>query len=460
MDHYSNSMSNLTSALHKLDPHIQTSKAPDAADGTKSLSLDDFKTVLLSQGILDELEAATYLLPDKHGGLISLDSRAQANYNQILEQLLWFRRATNKLNPLQGYVIDSYGTSQADTPITVTLAPTLLEVSAPDSVYPGQTITVHCLIDSTDNDLLREVKLSLDDVILYQTPVQHQSSLQAVIPTKVSPGKHTLTVFVEPQDRFAGASATLPIDIFKIPIQVSVQIPKIAILPKSINIDGLISSDRIPLHDTQVEIHLDGNIGTARTTEDGSFSARLESAHDNFPSGLQRIEITAIPAEPWYSPLKVYSSVLIVGPVISGLILALLLLPGIILVYRARSPRRRIWGDSPTWPAKPEKSIVMSSVEHEKPVPADIGGRIISAYMTGLRVIETLTGIPMVYNNTLREFLDKATLRLTRAIPVFHQLTALAEVALYSSHDIDETTASKAEQLAHDIQLELANENI
>ena len=84
-----------------------------------------------------------------------------------------------------------------------------------------------------------------------------------------------------------------------------------------------------------------------------------------------------------------------------------------------------------------------------------IKGRILSVYLNGLGAVERVTSIPMTPHTTLREFLKAATPQLTTAIKPFAELTAIAEMALYSSHKLDENTAARAELLAGIIKEEL-----
>ncbi len=82
-------------------------------------------------------------------------------------------------------------------------------------------------------------------------------------------------------------------------------------------------------------------------------------------------------------------------------------------------------------------------------------GRVLSAYLSGLGIVEKVTGIPMAPQTTLREFLNAAASQLPTAIKPFVELTLVAENALYSTHKLDEDTAAKAERLAAIIKEEL-----
>ena len=82
-------------------------------------------------------------------------------------------------------------------------------------------------------------------------------------------------------------------------------------------------------------------------------------------------------------------------------------------------------------------------------------GRVLSAYLNGLGVVEKVTGIPMAPHTTLREFLNAVAPQLLMAIKPFVELTLIAENALYSAHKLDESIAVKAEQLTAIIKEEL-----
>lgn len=94
-----------------------------------------------------------------------------------------------------------------------------------------------------------------------------------------------------------------------------------------------------------------------------------------------------------------------------------------------------------------------------KPMLTDIKGRISSAYTNSLGIIENKTGIVMSPHITLREYLKATTPLLATAVSAFTELTAIAEVALYSAHSLEENTAGKAEQLTAIITEELHSES-
>jgi len=56
---------------------------------------------------------------------------------------------------------------------------------------------------------------------------------------------------------------------------------------------------------------------------------------------------------------------------------------------------------------------------------------------------------------TLREFLQMVTPLLTRTIKSFTELTNITEIALYSTHELDEAMATLAKELVVTIKKEL-----
>ena len=61
----------------------------------------------------------------------------------------------------------------------------------------------------------------------------------------------------------------------------------------------------------------------------------------------------------------------------------------------------------------------------------------------------------MTPNITLREFLNASTARLSVAVGSFIELTAMAEIALYSAHDPTPDSAARAKQIAGTIKEEM-----
>ena len=73
---------------------------------------------------------------------------------------------------------------------------------------------------------------------------------------------------------------------------------------------------------------------------------------------------------------------------------------------------------------------------------------MLRAYAAAVRVIGTVTNVPMRPQMTVREFLREILPELDGAAEAFAELTRLSEKALYSPYAPEADEAAKAESLA------------
>jgi hypothetical protein len=132
----------------------------------------------------------------------------------------------------------------------------------------------------------------------------------------------------------------------------------------------------------------------------------------------------------------------------------LVLLAALALVILA-SRKRRIKDVSYVTPGEVLKSPVLANNRTPAIKLTGIKGRIISAYRTGLIIIEKISGIRMAPHVTLREFLKTVTKVVPRITRPLTELTTMAENALYSDHRPPPETAATAEGFTADIKKEL-----
>ena len=510
-------------------------------------------TIHDAQSMLDDIEAATDTLADNLGVFAaSADSQLKQAYERQQENLSRLRQLINELNQLRE--------SLSLNPLTIIETSfhhsTFLEVSAPETAYPGLPITISGQVSSTGGNVARTVKVSLDNIQLDEIKTRDKFSLEITPPPQTSTGKHSLTVVATPQGNYSGTSKMLSIDISRMPIQMDIQVPQLVILPEPIQVSGKVyhnltpdhkllsypnqsssairyiytfhdnvdrtikvlldnaqlveknifhqfcleiitppqtSSDqhclkivvtpqerysgtskrpvinisRIPLQariltsvrDARVNLDFERSSSPTKTATDGSFTASVDTPFDLSLAGFQELTITIAPVEPWHAPLQLKRRVFIINPAHMGLMFAVFLSFGLLIYNRVR-----------TRPATlREEKVILQSPARDLPAVispprpkyefAGIKGRILSAYLSGLESVENKTGIPMAAHITLREFLKTATLRLPTAIKPFTELTAIAEVTLYSARGLDEDTATRAEQLAAIIKEELHGES-
>jgi len=342
------------------------------------------------------------------------------------------------------------GTSQ---PVPIMHYPTFLEVSAPGTGYTGLPITIGGQVSSTNGDIDRTIKISLDDIQLAETTVREQFSLEVTLPQQPSIGEHSLSIVVAPQERYSGASVSQAINISKLPIQIDIQTPQLVIIPKPIQISGKVYHDFGPFKDAQINLSFKNSSTTIRASASGSFTTSLESPFDLSLVGPQEITIAIQTAEPWQDSIKVKRKVLIINPASTGLILVILISLGIIAYQRGKSrPQEERIAPQPQL----RKLPAVVPIPHPKAKPTGSKDKILLAYARGLEAIQNISGIPMTPHATLREFLKAATPLSPTASKPFTALTELAELALYSAHRLEGSVAARAEQLAVTIEKETA----
>lgn len=331
---------------------------------------------------------------------------------------------------------------------------TLLELSAPKTAYPELSITLGGQISSTDGIVDRKIRVFLDNTQLVEQTARSQFHLE-LTPPQIPTGEHSLTVTVDSQWRYAGASRRLPLIISRLPIEADIEMPHLVIIPKPIQISGKVYHKDSPVPDAKVSLNFKNSSSTARTSTNGSFSTSLAAPLDLSLVGFQEIRIIIEPVQPWHTPLQVNRPILTISPANTGLMLVVLISLGLLAYKRGR-----------TSPIRPQEEIIPAQVSEPpaitptpltpklKPKPTGIKGQILSAYTSGLEAVEKHT-ISMAPHITLREFLKMVTPLLPTASTPFAELTTIAEVALYSVRKLDESIAARAEQLAATIKEEL-----
>ena len=441
--------------------------------------LDAVKTAIFDAHLLlQEIESATDVEADILGVFAaSATPQLKQIHQRLRESLYHLRELIDELNRLRQIINDD--------PFAVIRSshyyPTSLMVSAPKTAYPGLPITISGRVTSIGGKLDRKIRVLLDNYQLAEETLHGWFSIKVIPPPETTTGKHSLTVTTAPLGHHSGASEEVSIDILRLPIQTYIRVPRLIVLPRPIQVSGKVLHDYFPVQDARVSLAFRKSSVTARTATDGSFTTAVRppqlsvstpvSANPFFTTattagipldlslvGLQELTATIEPAEPWYTPLQIKRLVFAVNPVNISLMLVAFFALGL-LVYnqvRSRVPVAReeefilqpqTKGLPPIIP-KPEIKYKLSSIK----------GRILSAYMSGLKAVEKITGVAMAVHTTLREFLTTATPRLPTATRSFSELTSITEVALYSAHRLDEDTAARAEKLAADIQEELHRE--
>jgi hypothetical protein len=332
---------------------------------------------------------------------------------------------------------------------------TLLEVSAPKTVYAGSSLNLRGQIGSTGARLERTINIYVDDTRIAQEIVREQFDIQTVLPQQISVGRHLLRVKVAPHGYYTSASKNLPFDIVSVPIRADIRIPQLLVFSKAIRISGNVYSGPAPVKDAEVSVAFQRATVKVRTSTDGSFTATTEVLDELFQIGPQELIITIDPVEPQYESLEIKKQIIYLSWANISVMLVSFLLIGMLLLGGVRTRltrlRKEIVAPQVKLPELP--TIDFPGSEYES---TEIKVRILSAYVNGLGVVEKVTIVDMMPHNTIREYVNAASM-LPAAIQPFTELSSIAENALYSSYKLDESTAIEAEELASIINEELSS---
>jgi len=444
-------MNNLEFILGKASALFSKNQFVEARQVLDSAEVAVRDTVML----LEDTETATDAMSDKLGVFTSIAgselSLAYERLKGILERL---RQIIDELDKLRQNLSDN----PQIVINTFFYLTTLLEVSAPDIAYPGLPFIINGQVSSSDGIVERMVEVFLDDIQLADGTTRGQFSFQVIPPQQISTGKHDLDIVVTPQGHYSGTSQRLSIDISRLPIQLDIQLPRVSFFSNSVQIRGKVYQSGRALEDAEVQVTLKQVSTLTKTSGSGTFTTAVNMPFDLLLIGPQELTITVQPAEAWFSSLSVKRWVLNINAANLILMLVIFVSLGILIYSRVRARPSRVHQEI-VMPRSMIQELAAIRLSTElKYESTSIRGRILSAYLDGLSVVEKVTGISMEPHITLREFLKISTPRLQRAVNSFTELTVMAEIALYSSHDLTPTIAGIAEQIAAAIKEEFTRE--
>ncbi len=476
IDRYNNLSRELFTTMNSAEYLLNEASALFSEDQNKNAQekLDEAGAAIQkAQFLLIDIEAMTDTLVNKLGVLAAPST---SRFKQAIDRLMASLKLLQKLT----IEIDRLRQQLSENPVMSIKPrfyyPTLLDVSAPATIHPGLPFTVSGKVQSNSSSIARTIKLCLDDTELAEVTVSGSFCLQVATPHETTTGEHILTVAAAPQDHYPAAQKKLTVNVARLPIQADIQLPGLAILPRPIQISGVVRHELSPLPDARVYLSFKDSVSITGTGADGRFTAAIDTSQltvktatsanpfyatstarelpfDFSLLGWQEVMVKIEPAEPWHSTLETKRVVFTINPLNTTLLLAALASLGLFLYRRSSAQLQK----QKSYRSQQAGLNTFMPAAKRKPGLAGIEARILSSYQSGLMAAEKASGISMLTHTTFREFLQAASSRLASAAQPFSELTTLAEMTLYSPQQPDEVTASRAEQLAASINQELQN---
>jgi len=401
---------------------------------------------------MEDTEAAVVAIGDSLGVFTALvSSEITLAYERLETILQRLRETIDELNQLRQSISDN-PQMKIDTSFYL---PTQLDVTAPPTAHPGLPFNISGQVSFDDGTASRLIQVLLDNIQITEETVEGQFSIRVTAPEQVTTGEHSLTVAVTPQGRYSGVSRSQSIVISQLIVQTDIQLPRVSFFSNSIQIKGRVYHSLSPLEGARVNIAFRDTSTTAATSGDGSFAATINVPFDLSLIGPQQITIAVEPAEAWYMPFEASRWILNINAMNTSLVLVIFISLGALVFTRVRNRPTRVFQEVVTTGEEIRQPAIAIQPPAHGYEPESTGGRILSAYLDALTVVEKVTGISMAPYTTLREFLEVTTPQLPAAVNNFTGLTLTAEIALYSGYDLAPAEADKAEQISATIKKEL-----
>ncbi len=325
---------------------------------------------------------------------------------------------------------------------------TQLVVSMPPEGSPGLPVRLSGSVTSSGPPAARQLRVRLDGREMGSWTVAGSFDLSVVVPEDAAPGRHRLTVAVEPAGRYSGSVREADITLVRLPVELAVDTPAVLVVPGHLGVSGRVSYQGQPLSGAVAEVTCgDVRVGGLVTGPDGRFEAELALPLDLSVAGPRRLIIRVLPAEPYLAAAAVTGWAVAVNALSVSLMVVGLLAAAVVVSRRKVRWSRRV--PVPVGVAPPAGAAAGAAAPAPGVPPVSGNrGRVVAAYRQAVRTVAGATRVEMVPSFTLREYLGAVAAVMTGGSAAFAGLTALAEAALYAAAEPGADAVATAERLA------------
>jgi len=336
--------------------------------------------------------------------------------------------------------------------------------AVPEQAYPARPFVVSGIVTTAGApaDLSRELVFDLDGRILGRLLAHGRFRMALTPPADFPPGWHALTVLVEARGQYARFTEMRPLELISYPITVEIDPVHLTWFPGALTVSGRAASRFGPLAHARIEVHLGNASGAADATREGRFKVTVVPPFALGLIGSQRAQVSVFPVAPWEAPTEVETRATVVN--LWNLGLASTLAPLAAVYVRARRRRMRDGQAAPAHPAAEvgDEAVFLADTlaQHAESASGlagdgdtSPGTHVMRLYVAAVRDIEGQKRVRFWPHMTLREFQRAATPALRGG--ALAQMTALAELALYSSRPITEDHVEAMRRLREDLDEEL-----
>lgn len=349
------------------------------------------------------------------------------------------------------------GCSSPRVTIKVLYYPTKLSLEVPGNAYPGRKLRLPGSLDYGDSPVPegRSLLVYWDGELAAEETVAAAFSLELPVMPEMSLGKHQVMLYVPPQGRYAPAWARTAVEVIKTIPVIDIDAPGVILLPFTLDVRGRAYSPLGPLQDASLGIALGKWEASARSQEDGTFSARLHTGMSLTLVGSQELRVSVTPREPWHRASSLATGLLLINPVnIVGLAIIL----AIPVFFGAHWLRRRAVRAPATPRPQPVPALVRTESPPRQAKPAQPEARgapdavLIALYRGVLKLVQRLTAVVLRPSHTLREFAQECAPRLGPLAGYFQEFTLMIERLLYSRHHPSQADAARGWELSRRLE--------
>ena len=297
--------------------------------------------------------------------------------------------------------------------------------------YPGLPLEVKGELSygNAPKPLFRDMEFYLDGEFVKKIRVYDGFEEEIDLPEDMDVGVHNLSISVLPEKRYAPFFFETSFYVRKAIPVLDADVPGIAVFPGRIGVGGNVSSEIGPVSGL-IKLSIDDSEAISYI-ERGEFSVSLWRGMRLDLFGSKKASIYIIPDEPWNSQIALSFDIFVINWLSSLILLMLILAPFSLLRLRRK-------------PVREERAPAFKPLHvEEKP------SGILGFYRRILLLLSRLFGLIIRPQETLREFLRRASPYLGKLSSPFEELTRLVELSLYSRRKPDER---EGERLGKEIE--------
>ncbi len=349
----------------------------------------------------------------------------------------------------------------------------LLSLDTDEKGYPGRETVLKAswTYQPAAPTIERNFEVRIDDVVVAQLKSTEEFIQKINLPPDLQSGLHRLTVISFAEGRYASGIASGLIDVSKAVTGLTINLPKIMLVPLHFDVNGSVISELGPLQMALVRVKHASDAQEFHSADDGSFQGKLRTRYTFGLVGSESWTVEVIPQEPWNSPLLFSQKVLVINGINCGIFLTLLIALGIIvpkkfgirnfpLAWQREKiqPEDAITGiNLAVVPVYSETVVSTRTLDGGSDV--EPRARIFSWYVLLIQLVQRVTRIVLRPHQTLREFVNGTRKTLGPVTDYLLEFTRLIERLLYSREQASDKDVNTSEQLTRQVRDSLKHEN-